>query len=144
MAWGQLDICGMGCLAWGDAGLSQNVPAWRKGIGSWRIHAFSGTLLTFLCVMFGWIFFRAANFSQAFAVIHGMLIWQEGVCWCNPFIIGTMFLVLLWHIPKALKWDKFMELPFNSVYSYTVLFSMVWMIIIFHPTEFTPFVYGSF
>ncbi len=94
--------------------------------------------------MFGWVFFRADSFAQAFGVLKGMLICQSGVNWCNPFIVGTMLFVLLWHIPKALKMDKFMELPYNSIYSYTVLFTMVWMIIIFHPTEFTPFVYGNF
>ena len=36
--WAMLAIC-MGRLAWGDAGQSQNVPAWRKGIGSRRILA---------------------------------------------------------------------------------------------------------
>ena len=104
----------------------------------------AGMLLTFICVMLGWIFFRADTFGQAFAIINGILHWQTGVCWCNPFIIGTMLFVLLWHIPKVLKYDGFMELPYNSVFSYTVLFTMIWMIVIFHPTEFTPFVYGNF
>lgn len=103
-----------------------------------------GTILTFLCVMFGWIFFRANTFGQAFAVIKGMICWQTGVFWGNPFLIGTMMLVLFWQVLKAFDWDRFMELPYNSIYSYTVLFTMVWMIIIFHPTEFTPFVYGNF
>ena len=103
-----------------------------------------GTLLCFTCVMFGWIFFRAESFHQAFQVIHGMVCLQSGVAWCNPFLIGIMLLVLLWQVLKALKWDGFMELPYNSVYGYTVLFTMVWLIIVFHPTEFTPFVYGNF
>jgi alginate O-acetyltransferase complex protein AlgI len=104
----------------------------------------AGTLLTFLCVMFGWIFFRAETFDQAFFVIRGMFLWQTGILWFNPFLVGTAVLVLVWHIPKFLSVKKFFELPYNSIYSYTILFTMVWMVIVFHPTEFTPFVYGNF
>lgn len=82
--------------------------------------------------------------GEAFAVIRGMLCWQTGVLWCNPFLVGTMLLVLAWQFLKALTWDKFMELPYNSLYSYTILFTMVWMIIIFHPADFAPFAYGNF
>ncbi len=94
--------------------------------------------------MFGGIFFRVTSFRQVFAVIRGMLCRQEGVLRGNPSLIGTMLLVLAWQFLKAFEWDKLIELPFNSIYSYTVLFTMIWMIIIFHPTEFTSFVYGNF
>lgn len=116
----------------------------KKPTGAKGCSQLFATSLTFLCVMFGWIFFRAGSFEEAFAVIKGMLILQDGVTWCNPFLVGTMLLVLAWQFLKAFGLDKFMELPYDSIWSYTVLFTMVWMVIIFHPTEFAPFVYGNF
>jgi len=73
-----------------------------------------------------------------------MVTWQPGVLWCNPFLIGTMLMVLVWQILKSMHWDKFMELPYGSVYSYTVLMTMLWMVVLFQPTGFAPFVYGQF
>lgn len=101
-------------------------------------------ILTLFCVMLGWIIFRANTCQQAYYFIKGMFLCQKGIFWCNPFHIGIILLVVFWHFLKKLKLDKFMELPYGSLFSYTILFTMLWLIVLFQPVEFTPFVYGNF
>ena len=44
------------------------IPAFREKL-SWRILAW---LITFVAVVVGWVFFRAANFTSAIAILEGM------------------------------------------------------------------------
>ena len=61
--------------AWHGALLCINhlFRAWRGKRHATRLGAFTASAATFLCVIIGWVFFRAASFDAALRVLHGMV-----------------------------------------------------------------------
>lgn len=102
------------------------------------------SLLTFLLVTLAWVFFRANTCRVAVTFLFRMLTFQSGVPWYNPIYIATIAAVILRHIVRISPMEKYMSLPRGSILSYTVLWLMFWLIILFKPTTFAPFVYGAF
>ena len=81
VAWGALN--GVGCIA------SSTID--RK---SWylRIPKLLKQIVVFAFITLTWVFFRAQNFGDAFAVLHGIATWSEGD---EPFVLPVIPLVLV-------------------------------------------------
>lgn len=101
--------------------------------------------ITMLIVMVGWVFFRASTFSQALDILQAMMTFRAGVEWYQPFVIAVIMVLGVCHVLKAKKWGvRILELEHGSVYGMTVLFTMVWLILVFYPRGFQPFIYFQF
>ena len=102
------------------------------------------SVLTFLLVTLAWVLFRADTCKTAFHFLFRMLTFQSGVPWYNPIYITTIAAVVLRHFIRISPFEKYIAFPRGSVISYTVLWLMLWLVILFKPETFAPFVYGSF
>lgn len=105
-----------------------------------------GTLLTLLTVILGWVLFRSQTIEQAISMIRNMVLFSDGVQWLDPFALSIIAAVFCFHLLAALnlKTFAFLTIPENTWYSPALVFSMLWMVIVFYPTDFQPFIYFQF
>jgi len=71
-------------------------------------------LLTFTCVAFGWVFFRAATFGTAFTLIHRVLVWRSGLGTPIPMQslrFTLLFLAVCHAVGYWVPWRKLWRMP---------------------------------
>jgi alginate O-acetyltransferase complex protein AlgI len=101
-------------------------------------------LLTFLAVTFCWIIFRSDNLNQAFEIFQKLFVFNNnGVAWYHPFVIFIIITTVLVHI-LYLKKAKIFMLPLESRMTPAMLFCLMWLVVVFFPKKFQPFVYAQF
>lgn len=97
----------------------------------------------FLITILGWVLFRADSFAGAYAFIHRMVVPTSGVNWISPFTIFVFIgtgLVHWLHVNGASahflkRWTRFTP---------ALLFCLLWLVVVFAPQGFTPFIYFQF
>lgn len=87
-----------------------------------------------------WVFFRSTGFTQAISVLKQLVIFKTGITWYHPFVIFIIIATTVHHILKVIKMDL-SEMRLEAWYIPPLLFSFIWLVIVYHPTEFMPFVY---
>lgn len=109
-----------------------------------KLPALVGWALTMLMVVIGWIFFRSCDLTHAFTILRQMFWGKPGVSWTFPFAVFAIAATLIAHLLKLIAgWDV-ITVPLQSWYLPTLLLSMLWLVIIFHPGGFRPFAYANF
>jgi hypothetical protein len=71
-------------------------------------------LLTFVCVAFGWLFFRAATFDSALTLLHRVIDWSPGLGTPLPRLSLVSTLIFMWICHAAAcwaPWKKMWRLP---------------------------------
>jgi alginate O-acetyltransferase complex protein AlgI len=101
-------------------------------------------ILTLLTVMIGWVFFRSVDLHQALTIVRHMFWFTDGVSWPYPFAIAACLAAGIYHLVEVLGITKAHRLPLNAWYTPAVLFSMLWLVVMFRPEGFNPFVYVRF
>ncbi len=109
-----------------------------------KIRLFAKWLATIIFVAFGWIFFRSPDLSHAIFILNKIITFGEGVRWINPFAVFVVLATASIHFFKALKIFRFIEIPHRAWYAPAMLCSMIWLVVIFYPKEFSPFIYFQF
>lgn len=82
-----------------------------------RMPLLISTVLTFLCVVFAWVFFRAENFSQAGEIVRAMgggaapNIWALEIFPSADLAVAVVILaaLLAWFLPNALETTKSLQ-----------------------------------
>ena len=109
-----------------------------------RLYSFASWTLTFLSVTLCWVFFRSSNVGEAVAILQKLFSFNNaGVTWFHPFVIFILLSTFLFHLLSNLKL-KFISLPLENKVTLTILFCLLWLVIVFYPEEFQPFVYFQF
>lgn len=109
------------------------------------IAAATGWISTMLVVLIGWVFFRSASFEIAANVLHRMLVDGNGVAWRAPFPCAVILCFPLVHLLRdEFSKNQWLDLQRPSLWSWTAISVMMWLVIIFHPTGFAPFIYFQF
>ncbi|MBN1555098.1 MAG: MBOAT family protein [Phycisphaerae bacterium] len=121
------------------------------------IWSFIGWTVTMTIVMVAWVFFRCgsltiagqATMSESFALaldgISAMFHWREGIGWIMPqALLGVGFVVLTHLMELHPAGRRLKRLPALSLAEPTLLCTLVWMIIVFYPENFAPFIYFQF
>jgi alginate O-acetyltransferase complex protein AlgI len=109
-----------------------------------RFYSFASWLITFLSVTLCWIVFRSSDVGQAMAIAQKLFSFNNaGVSWLHPFVIFIILATLLIHIFQSMTF-KFFKLPIESKITPVILFCLIWLVIVFYPKEFQPFVYLKF
>ena len=109
-----------------------------------RLYSFASWTLTFLSVTLCWVFFRSSNVGEAMAILQKLFSFNNaGVAWFHPFVIFILLSTFLFHLLSNLKL-KFISLPIENKSTLTILFCLLWLVIVFYPEEFQPFVYFQF
>jgi alginate O-acetyltransferase complex protein AlgI len=103
-------------------------------------------LLTLLAICVGWVLFRSRTFTQAWGLTHRMFSPVGGIVWLHPFVLFVVFATLVYHVivQSETKALDFVRLPEQSWYTPAALFSLVWLVIVFHAEKFRPFIYFQF
>ncbi len=105
---------------------------------------FTGWAATMLVVIIGWTFFRAQSFSDAVVILHKMFVNPAGIAWYPSFAVFTIAGFGIYYLTYALKLDWIPELSHHPRYSPVLLWSMVWVTVLFYPKNFQPFIYFQF
>jgi alginate O-acetyltransferase complex protein AlgI len=105
-------------------------------LGSWA--------LTMLIVLVGWVFFRAPSFAQAVIVLRQMFIPLQGCAWYYSFALGIIPLFILMHGIHITRWGQLKELPADRWYGVASLFILLFLVVLFFPRGFQPFIYFQF
>ena len=100
--------------------------------------------LTMMVVWVSWVLFRAASMTDVALILERMFTLSEGVQWFNPFAIMVVLVFYLWNIAYMFEWVKAFELTAPTFRNATIVFSMVWLVIMFQPTDTMPFIYFQF
>ena len=98
---------------------------------------------TFLFVTLAWVVFRSGSISEAMSIYSQLFCLKEGITWLQPFILLILVAIAFVHVLSYVKVTA-ISLPLNSWYTMTILFCLIWLAAIFHPSEFQPFVYENF
>ncbi|CCH49927.1 MBOAT family O-acyltransferase [Pseudodesulfovibrio piezophilus] len=100
---------------------------------------------TMLFVVVGWVLFRSVGFSEARLMLRQMFVPESGVNWFFPYFPFVLGVVAGAHILKGFGfYEKYLESETVRWYSPALLFSLLWLVIIFQPTGFNPFIYFQF
>ena len=109
-----------------------------------RVYTFVAWTWTFLAVSLCWVFFRAESIDQAFFIIGKLFMFDTtGVGWTHPFVAFILLASGLFHLLVVLK-VRIVTVPLNSRLTPAVLLALIWLVIVFFPKEFQPFVYAQF
>ncbi len=100
--------------------------------------------LTFIIVLITWVFFRSQTFTGAILTLRQMFVPIQGITWYHPFAIGAILMMALLHIVNALGKKKSLVLKYKYLKTPVILFTMILLVIIFHPKGFNPFIYFQF
>jgi alginate O-acetyltransferase complex protein AlgI len=103
-----------------------------------------GWCVTMLIVFTAWVFFRAASFHQAFLMLRQMYGWAGGIAWYHPFTISILLWAVVVHMLVGAGILNLHRLAYNRLATPVALFSMWWLVLVFPPSGFTPFVYFQF
>ena len=107
--------------------------------------AFAGWLLTMLTILTGWVFFRAQSFENAYAFLSKMFMFSSGIKWFQPFVLFAIFLMFVSHVLCVIRpFRRLRYLPVQSIKTSTILFTMLFLVILFYPRDFRPFIYFQF
>ena len=118
----------------------------REGVStSRRVPAVLPWFFTMLFVVLGWVLFRAESFSMAELMMRQMFFPEPGINWYFPFVPFVLVVVVVVHTIKAKGYFDTWFLPESArIYSPALLFSLLWLAIIFYPHGFNPFIYFQF
>ncbi|MCL6749543.1 MBOAT family protein [Nostoc sp. CCCryo 231-06] len=131
-----------------------------------------GWFITFLAVVFGWVFFRAENMATAFVIVKGMIglnglffstqIIESGLT--KAIIDISILLAIVWLTPNVQEWmgkyepvfnyEKVKKLSSNSLFwsrlqwqpnqTYALVISVLTVIALLHLTKVSEFLYFQF
>jgi alginate O-acetyltransferase complex protein AlgI len=103
-----------------------------------------GWFVTMQIVLVAWVFFRSQDFSGAMLILRQMYLPQEGIVWHPPSAPFAVLLIVLTHGICATSLARLRELPHNKLYTPVILCLLVWLVVVFRPTGFQPFIYFQF
>lgn len=110
---------------------------------SW--HAALGWTSTTLFVALGWVLFRSDGFGSAALMLRQMFMPEPGLSWYFPFVPFVLVGVVGTHTLELKKWFRQWLLPETPAsYSPALLFSLLWLVVMFYPKGFNPFIYFQF
>jgi alginate O-acetyltransferase complex protein AlgI len=105
---------------------------------------FIGWLLTMLVVLLGWVVFRAETLADAGRLLAVMFTPAGTVTWLHPFALAALVLVGGWHLVQASRWASLRDLPADTWYTPALLCLLWWLVLVFPPRSFSPFIYFQF
>ncbi len=140
--WGGLHGVGLAANKWLASEASSDPD--KKGPGPLR--SFAAWAVTMLLVMVAWVFFRSAHtgFGQALVLLDRMFVHPAGVAWHPPFAVFALALVALGHALQVTRFAPLRELPVIRAYTPVVCFLLIWLVVVFANSGFTPFIYFQF
>lgn len=109
-------------------------------------------LITYLFVLFCWIFFRAPSFDIAGDIIQGIFTWQDGMIYVSSWTILSILLVGIFTLVPMIKAKTTNTSPdgyyplfkLNTILGLTILFVVLGLAFILAYVGNNPFIYFQF
>ena len=109
-------------------------------------------ILTFVFVSFGWIFFRAENFTVAFNIIKAIFTWQNGIFYISSWTLLALLLTVVFTSAALLRSARKKTAPegyypivnLNTIWGLTLLFVVIGLALGLAYTGGSPFIYVQF
>ncbi len=109
-----------------------------------RLKHFIGWLVTMQIVFVGFVFFRCVTLKDAILTLRQLYFPEPGIQWLYPFAIIAVLIIAVLHVLKHKGKDFSVIFTHDKWYTPTVLLSMWWLVYIFYPKGFQPFIYFQF
>lgn len=138
-AWGLLH--GLGLAVSRRSTEKNGQPKPTRGNRRSRVLGWIGTMLL---VVIGWVVFRSQSFAAAGAMLRQMFLPASGMTWVPVFPILAVSIVAAGHMYSAMGYDLDRTLKPLAWYTPAFLFFLVWLVIVFYPKGFRPFIYFQF
>ncbi|WP_285905637.1 MBOAT family O-acyltransferase [Pseudodesulfovibrio pelocollis] len=104
-----------------------------------------GWAATMFFVVQGWVLFRSESFEHAALMFRQMFAPVQGVAWYHPMVPFMLAGMAVVHAMKAAGgWERVLLPERARWFSPTILFSLLWLSVVFRPTGFNPFIYFQF
>ena len=103
-----------------------------------------GWVSTMLIVMVGWVLFRSESFAKASIILAKMFVLDVGFHYIAPFPLLAVALLAPIHLLHAADRQQWLELKYDQLRTPVALFTMIWLVFIYYPQGFQPFVYFQF
>ena len=130
----------------------KSCKSWFRKLGNGTAIKFTAWLLTFLFVMFAWIFFRSSRLENSFAVIGQIffdfdLAYVVPFCMARPLWIMLVLSAFILHLiikEDVFYWiqDKFIKMPW--VVKLFLFLLAVQLVVNFRLENVNPFIYAQF
>lgn len=101
-------------------------------------------MFTLSVVLAGWVLFRSESLDTAVAYLLRMLTGADGIDWFPPLAIAAIACLVAEHLLWLTRFRPMMRLPFDAWYSPILTAIMVWVLLLYAPVGFRPFVYFQF
>lgn len=104
--------------------------------------AWAGTMMF---VVIGWVLFRSESFGKAELMFRQMFVPEPGLRWFFPFFLFALTGSVIMHVLEVNRCFERLLLPVSTRwYSPALLCSLVWLVFLFYPSDFAPFIYFQF
>ena len=95
-------------------------------------------------VLTGWILFRSESLGSAVGYLSRIFTRADGIDWFPPLAIIAIACLFAEHLLWMTRFRPMMRLPFHAWYSPILTAIMVWVLLLYAPVGFKPFVYFQF
>lgn len=114
------------------------------GLSVQRIGLLKNRWFTLLTIMLGWVVFRSDNIGQATVYMYSMVVPTAGVFWISPLVPVAVFVTTAVHLTERYRWSTIHHLPPDHPLTPAILLSLIWLMMMFYPVGFSPFIYAQF
>lgn len=140
VVWGALHGTALIAEKW----LSQNLPKVFFDVPV-MIRNSLGRIITLFLVLIAWVFFRSSSFDHALLMLRQMFGGSiHGITWFYPFVFFGLLFIIATHVIQMTRWNQWIRPAANHILSPIIIFTIIWLVIIFYPKNFAPFIYFQF
>ncbi len=121
-----------------------HAKAWRRVNGAAR---WVGVMFV---VLMGWVLFRSPDLATSVHVYERLWLpflaseQSPGIIWLPPLTLLMISVMVLEHTAWSTRLRRCMRLPADAWYSPVATAIMIWMLLLYAPRDFRPFVYFQF
>ncbi|MBI9079550.1 MAG: MBOAT family protein [Pseudodesulfovibrio sp.] len=149
-------LCGLwhgatwNCVLWGGChgiGTVAN-SIWTHsgcGGGNSRFAKVASWIVTTVFIVAVTVILRAQDMDQALLMFRQMFMPEAGQTWLSPFVIFIWLAMVPIHwLEYTGRWEGLFTPVATRWFSPAIIFSLLWLVVIFYPTGFQPFFYFQF
>lgn len=120
---------------------------WQHAFKETTVYRYVAWLVTLIYVMLLWVPFRSSDFSTTIIFYQGLFSGGLGVDWMHTQSIFVVLTVAVWHVLYLRKNELLVGFPYQKPHRYIHLYPIVtalMLILLFAPTNSSPFIYFQF
>jgi len=106
-------------------------------------------LITILFVSLLWIPFRSPDIQTSYHIIMRLFLATDGIDWLHTQTLIILSVVLIWHSLHSLRYKLLFDFPMeaaqlNTYQAIFMIMSALYLLVLFFPSNTSPFIYFQF